>query len=84
MNRLLLIWEMVPDEVKMFSIEEGTELASLAEQSAGLYINGDDIEETHAIFKLNELLLEIEDASTRETGVVTGPFTRVIICGFLL
>ena len=84
MNKLLLIWEMVPDEVKMFSIEEGTQLANLAEQSAGLYINGDEIEETHAIFELNELLEHMEIAGERKTGVVTGPFTRVIICGFLL
>ncbi len=81
---LLLIWEMIPEETRLFSIPEGHELALLAELSAGKYINSDDLEEDHAIFKLNDKLNGSDQYAIRNDSIFIGPFTRAIICGFIM
>lgn len=83
--QLLLIWCNIPDEMKAFAIPHTSELASIAIASAGKYINGDELEEDHPIFHLNNRLEG--DHGLEEipiTEPILGNFSTVVICGFIL
>ncbi len=88
-EKVLLIWEEVPDYLKMYEFEEGTELAELAIASAGKYINGDDLPEDHAIYRLNDLLQGLiptwgRNVDDETKGILHGPYKLVVFCGFYM
>ena len=53
---VMLIWEEIPENIKLFLFVAGSEMALLAEASNGFYINGDDLPDNHPLFELNEKL----------------------------
>ena len=53
---VMLIWEEIPENIKLFLFVAGSEMALLAESSNGFYINGDDLPDNHPLFELNEKL----------------------------
>ena len=83
-NKILLVWDENPDQIRFFILEEGTELAEWALASAGLYINGDDIEDGHPIHKLSEAIGDKKIESFDGKTVIEGPFSKVVSCGFYL
>lgn len=80
-EKLLLIWEMFPEENEFYILQKNSELANLARNCNGLHINGDDLEENHEIFKLSELLLEEEKIQTPIENIF---ITEVVSCGWFL
>lgn len=80
--KTLLLWNAVPESITAYLLEPGSELAELAKQSAGKYINGDDIMEGDPIDQLNNRLGEITPVKTDEP--LTGPFDTVVVCGFIM
>lgn len=83
-GKLLLIWEEIPENTKLYAFDEGSELAKLAEGSAGKFINCDDLEEDDPIHALSEKLADAEEIGGRSGNIVQGPFSRVVICGFAM
>ncbi len=88
-EKVLLIWEEVPDYTKMYELDAGSEEARLAVLSANKYINSDDLPDDHPIFKLNELLEKLTPSYGRNvedapTGVIYGPYKFIVFCGFYL
>lgn len=82
MSDLLLVWEMVPEATTLYVIPEGSDMAEMAVASAGKYINGDDLPDDHAIFKLSERLEDYPHLP--DGGMAEGPFSKVIVCGFFM
>jgi hypothetical protein len=80
-ENILLVWENIPESVNCYILEEGSDIANLAIKSAGKYINGDDVKEGDPIEKLNDALSDIKSLETKESLI--GPFSKVVICGFI-
>ncbi len=79
---VVLIWELWPEELKLFLLEEGSELAELASLSDNCYINGDKLPDNHPIFLLNEKLVEalpFEGTDTKDQHI-----TAIYRCGWYL
>ena len=82
MGDILLVWEAIPESTDCYIIKQGTNLAELAFLSAGKYINGDDLEEGDPIYALSEQLSKEKSVSME--GPIVGPFSAVVVCGFLM
>lgn len=80
-EKLLLIWEEFPEGSYLYTFNKDSYLANLARNSNGLYINSDELEDGHAIFELNELL--VRQARTA-TPIQDFCITEVVKCGFTL
>lgn len=79
---VLLIWEKIPENIKLFLFVTGSDMALLAEASNGFYINGDDLPDNHPIFELNE---KIDDFIPSFTCTIKDIYLNgVFRCGFLL
>ena len=79
---VMLIWELWPEELKIFMLPMGTALAELARLSDGCYINGGNLSDDHPIFLLNEKLEEVnpfEGTSTKDQHI-----TAIYRCGWYL
>lgn len=57
-EQVLLVWEENPESVQFYLFDVGSHEAILAKVSNNLMINGDDIDDEHPIFELQELLPE--------------------------
>lgn len=79
--KMLLIWQMIPDETQAFELDEDSEIAKLAVMSAGKYINGDELDEDDPIHNLSDLLDEMKSEDVKK--VLEGPYSKVVVCGFL-
>lgn len=79
---VMLIWEEIPEDLKIFLFVAGSEMALLAEASNGFYINGDDLPDNHPLFELNEKLDGFipSPACTIKEVYLNGVFR----CGFFL
>ena len=87
--RVLLIWEQVPETTTLYALEG--ELAELAIEAAGYYINGED---NDAVLKLSERISDLEcdpnytalgHNECHEAFDVTGvSFDKVVIAGFIM
>ena len=79
---VMLIWELWPEELKIFLFVAGSEMVLLAEASNGFYINGDDLPDNHPLFELNEKLdgFMPSPACTIKEVYLNGVFR----CGFFL
>lgn len=79
---VMLIWEEIPENIKLFLFVAGSEMALLAEASNGFYINGDDLPDNHPLFELNEKLDGFipSPACTIKEVYLNGVFR----CGFFL
>jgi hypothetical protein len=83
-DKLLLIWEEVPEKTTLFVLDSASEQAGWARESAGLFINCSDIAEDHSIEKLSDWLgeqKEVEPLSIE--AVAEGPFKQVVVCGIV-
>ena len=81
-GKVLLLWQNLPDSTDAYVFDTGSELAKLACQSAGLFINSDELPEDHPIFTLSERL-EGEDKRPADSPIC-GQFVTVIVCGFVM
>jgi hypothetical protein len=82
MTKVLLIWEMVPDDTNMYAFDEGSEMAELAIKSAGQFINN-NAEDDDPVNELNEKLPEYKHLKINGHHCI-GPFSEVVICGFVM
>jgi len=79
---VMLIWKLCPGELKLFLLQEDSELAELAKLSDECYINYDELSDDHPIFLLNEKLEEVnpfEGTSTKDQHI-----TAIYRCGWHL
>ena len=91
---LLLIWELVPEETQLYSIdsEKSPEAYIWAKECANVHINVDDVPEEHSIYKLDKWIKTYNDAGDvissqpeLDTSIVQeGPFDEVVVCGWYL
>jgi hypothetical protein len=83
---LLLVWEEVPDSIKLFILGADSKVGKLALASAGKYINSDDLDDDHPIFELSEVLSQLvkEGSYLTPEKPINGPFDTVVVCGFIL
>lgn len=86
--RLLLIWENVPEDTQVYSLDRKSEQAEWARNSNKMFINGDDLEEDHPIFDLSNWLVTEEakeyKVEMQEQQALRGKFSEVVLCGCLL
>jgi len=87
--KVLLIWQQIPEETTGYILDGY--LAELAIQSAGKYINLDDLAEDHPIMKLNnELVADYNgdrESLTKidlDIPISAGMFEVIVVCGFIL
>lgn len=80
--KLLLIWQEIPDNTKVYVFKTDTHAAQLARQCAGIYINGSWLKANHPIHELYELLEH--NTALNPDEIITGNFSEVVICGFIL
>ena len=78
-EKVLLIWNSVPEKTEGYILTG--EVADIALQCAGIYFNMSDTE-GHPIEKLSEMLLDIIPLCTSE--VLEGPFSKVVVCGWIM
>jgi hypothetical protein len=83
---ILLVWDESPEQIRLFAFDEGSEAAQWALASAGKYINCDDVADGDPIDKLNLWLDGRSDAPvpTPLSNPATGPFSQVVLCGFMM
>jgi hypothetical protein len=81
MNKLLLIWQTIPDDTSVYVIDADSELAALTRQCAGIYINLNN-DDNHVIERVCEQLQDFTACAADQ--VLTGPFAEVVVCGFVL
>lgn len=86
--KVLLIWEEIPEYTRYMELDPATqpELVECARKAAGYYINAEDNE---AVNTLNEMIYGpdgIRHAELYEAGKepIVGPFSEVIVCGFVM
>lgn len=79
---VMLIWELWPEELKIFMLPMDTALAELARLSDGCYINGGDLSDDHPIFKLNEELEGVEPINSESFSSIE--LVAVYRCGWFL
>ena len=79
-EKLLLIWEMFPEETSLYLFNTEIEITELARQSNNLYIGGDILSEDHPIFTLNERLKDEEEVTTP----IKDNVVEVVKCGIFL
>ena len=82
--KLLLVWEQVGEQAFLYVLDTDSTEAQWARESAGFYINADDLPDDHAIFKLNAALGGKHGRPKEEARHLTGPFAEAVICGFFL
>lgn len=78
---LLLIWQCIPETTTCYIFKCDSVEADLARRSAGKYINTTEVEDDHAIHHLNEILEQLVGLDSGD--IMKGPFSEVVICGFL-
>jgi hypothetical protein len=79
--KVLLIWNNASDGDLTFYLLEDDH-AELALNSHGYLIGLDDLEEGHAIFKLNDILPNIEYLDISDPIILSGEF-KVVTCGYV-
>lgn len=85
--KMLLVWEIVPEATNCYILDPNSEQASWARDSAGQFINATTKgEDTTNIDKLNEWLDtgEAMGCLIDEHKPIIGPFSEVVICGFVM
>lgn len=82
-EQVLLVWELNPESVQFYLFDVGSHEAQLARYASGFMINGDELSDTHSIFKLNELLGAIEPVDL-EWLKYSQNITSVFHAGFFL
>jgi hypothetical protein len=84
MSKVLIIWEVIPDNVEPYSVDTTSESYPLAIKMAGLYLGVTVLEEQEEdLLKLHDLLKK-EGEKHDEDNEIKGPFESVIICGQVL
>lgn len=83
-GKTLLIWEEVPETTKVFVLDSDSQAADLARQSAGKFINSNDVEEGDPIELLSEWIGANSPTDIGIEAPISGPFDQVIVCGFLM
>jgi hypothetical protein len=81
-EKLLLIWEEIPENVKAYVLDVDSPEAELARLSAGGYINVTDFDADSPIVLLKADLAKIEGVEPEK--VLVGPFAEVVVCGIVL
>ena len=79
---VLLIWELWPEELKIFLLPPDSPLVELAKLSDGSYINGDDLPDDHPIFELDEKLEYIAPSDSRNISNIE--LVALYRCGWFL
>lgn len=81
--KILLIWEQVPECTTPYILSG--ELAELALQSAGKYVNSANLPANHPIYKLSDALEELGGAVlSSEEPIDVSDIDKVVICGFIM
>lgn len=81
-EKVLLVWQLIPDETKLYEFDANSDMAKLAMASAGKYINSDDFADDDAIFTLENNLDGVEPLINQH--MATGNYRTVVLCGFVL
>ena len=79
---VMLIWELWPEDLKIFLFPPETPLAELARLSNGYYINSDNLSDDHPIFELNEELEGVEPTNSESISSIE--LVAVYRCGWFL
>ncbi len=84
--KMLLVWEMVPEDVNCYILDPASEQAQWARESAGKYINTGTTDDDDAIYKLSDWLAtdEARDCLKDNDKPIPGPFSEVVVCGFVM
>ncbi len=83
-GNVLLVWHEIPESIRLFILHGGSEVAELAMQSSGKYINCDRVKEGDPIDLLNNWIENNHALQVPSKQVIYGPFDAVIVCGFYL
>ena len=80
---ILLVWENVPEDTDLYTIEEDSEVAGWIDSCAGVYINACNTPEQDA--NIDRLSDWIEKQDKLPNGYLAiGPFSKVIVCGLIM
>lgn len=84
--QILLIWEEVPEKTWWVALDEDSEIGKLALQCSGKFINAGEYAYSDPIMRLNEIISGDNSPNLQECGdsVITGPFSKVVVCGFVM
>ena len=85
-EKILLVWEEIPEKTTLFVLDASSEIAEIALASCGKYINADDVAEGDPVDQLNNRLGNDSGIISKHVDgeVVEGPFSKVTVCGFLV
>lgn len=81
-DKLLLIWELVPEETQLYAFDAASDIAEIARNAAGKYINQNN-EEGDAVEQLSERLADYAHCRLDDNHV-KGLFSEAVVCGFML
>lgn len=81
-EKILLIFEFVPEERKPYIIDADSGIGRTAIASAGQYINSVDTPDDAPVHQLSEMLEGMQSIDPKKP--ITGPFSAVVICGFIM
>ncbi len=84
--KMLLVWEIVPEDVNCYVLDPNSEQAQWARDSAGKYLNSGLSEDDDTIYKLNDWLVTeaAENSIVDNDKPIIGPFSEVVVCGFVM
>lgn len=82
MAKTLIVWQMIPDEIRFYLVEADSEVATLANSCAGVLINSEDLGEDHPIFALSSLMEDLP--YTDDSVIIEESIGKVISCGWIM
>jgi hypothetical protein len=80
-EKILIVWENIPDDTFLYVVDADSDVGRLALKCPGKFINVDEGDEKN-INALYEILNEM--GHTNIDAVLDGPFSKVVVCGFIL
>lgn len=86
--KMLLIWNVFPEEVVLYAFDRKSKEAEYARGSNNCYIGGDELDIDHPLFELNRFLGTPEADQLKlvvsDEVSIRGKFSEVVICGQFL
>lgn len=79
--KVLLIWEEIPESIKLFSLEG--ELAEMAFKAHGCYVNMVDGDPNDYADNLSQALIDVKDLD-QSKPIPFDSFDYVVLSGFLM
>lgn len=83
-EKVLLVWQLIPDQTQLYEFDANSDMAKLAIASAGQYINALGVANDAAVHRLSDAIDADKVTPLPSEDIATGLYRTVVLCGFIL